>query len=135
MEHDHLFTEFNVGAARQISLSTEVKMRVEYNIRERRRLNSVLEEKNLLLKARDEEVASLKAQLLVKEAKAAEAIRIRAETSRFEVVEKSLQNEVQTLADRNTIIEKEKSEFDVKVSDLAASVKVREQKVADLDAV
>ncbi|GJT47909.1 hypothetical protein Tco_0974066 [Tanacetum coccineum] len=121
MEHDELFTEFNVGAARQISLSAEVRMRAEFNIREKRRLSAVVEEKNSLLKARDEEVASLKAQLLVKEAEAAEAIRLRAE--------------VQTLADRNTVLEGEKSELDVKVADLAATVKVREQEVADLDAV
>ncbi|GJS47342.1 hypothetical protein Tco_0597463 [Tanacetum coccineum] len=108
MEHDELFTEFNVGAARQISLSAEVRMRVEFNIREKRRLSAVVEEKNSLLKARDEEVASLKAQLLVKEAEAAEAIR--------------LCDEVQTLADRNTVLEGEKSELDVKVTDLAVTV-------------
>ncbi|GJW16967.1 hypothetical protein Tco_0024403 [Tanacetum coccineum] len=94
MEHDELFTEFNVGAARQISLNTEAK---------------------------DEEVASLKAQLLVKEAEAAEAIRLRAE--------------VQALADHNTVLEGEKSELDVKVANLVATVKVREQEVADLDGV
>ncbi|GJX21899.1 hypothetical protein Tco_0226344 [Tanacetum coccineum] len=95
MEHDELFTEFNVGAARQMSLSAEVRMRAEFNIREKRRLSAVVEEKNSLLKARDEEVASLKAQLLVKEAKATEAIRLH----------------------------------------LAATVKVREQEVDDLDVV
>ncbi|GKE27494.1 hypothetical protein Tco_1442878, partial [Tanacetum coccineum] len=135
MEHDQLFTEFNVGVARQMSLSAEVRMRAEYNVRERRRLNVVVREKNSLLKARDEEVQSLKAQLLVKEAEAAKAIRLCAEASQFEVVEKSLRDEVQTLTYRNTILEKEKSEFDVKVANLAASVKVREQEVADLDAV
>ncbi|GJR13391.1 hypothetical protein Tco_0796043 [Tanacetum coccineum] len=121
MEHDELFTEFNVGAARQISLSVEVRIRAEFNIREKRRLGVVVEEKNSLLKARDEEVTSLKAQLLVKEAEAARAIRLRAE--------------VQTLTDRNTILEREKSELDVKVADLTATVRVREQEVADLEAV
>ncbi|GJX77930.1 hypothetical protein Tco_0324741 [Tanacetum coccineum] len=96
MEHDQLFTEFNVGAARQMSLSAEVRMRAEYNIKEKRRLNSVVEGKNSLLKAKDEEVESLKAQLLMKEAEVAEAIRL--------------------------------------LADLAASVKVWEQEVADLDA-
>ncbi|GJS92790.1 hypothetical protein Tco_0799758, partial [Tanacetum coccineum] len=96
MEHDQLFTEFNVGAARQMSLSAEVRMRAEYNIKEKRRLNSVVEGKNSLLKAKDKEVESLKAQLLMKEAEVAEAIRL--------------------------------------LADLAASVKVWEQEVADLDA-
>ncbi|GJX56928.1 hypothetical protein Tco_0286825 [Tanacetum coccineum] len=104
MEHDQLFTEFNVGAARQISLSAEVRMRAEYNIREIRRLNSVVEEKNSLLKDRDVEIKTLKAQLLVKEAEAAESIRLQS------------------------------TDLGVKVADLAASVKVREQEVADLDA-
>ncbi|GJZ89233.1 hypothetical protein Tco_0661015 [Tanacetum coccineum] len=94
MDHDQLFTEFNVGAARQMSLSAEVRMRAEYNIREGRRLNSVVEEKNSLLKAKDAEIKTLKAQLLVKEAEAAEAIRLRTKVSKFEVVEKSLRDEL-----------------------------------------
>nr|GFC50605.1 hypothetical protein [Tanacetum cinerariifolium] len=43
MEHEQLFTEFNGGAARQMSLSMEVRMRTKYNIREMRRLNSIVE--------------------------------------------------------------------------------------------
>ncbi|GJU89092.1 hypothetical protein Tco_1301515 [Tanacetum coccineum] len=103
-----------LGAARQMSRSAEVRMRAEYNIREMRRLNSVL---------------------LAKEAEAAEAIRLYAEASKFEVIEKSLQDEVIVLKDCNTTLEKEKSELNVKVADLAASVKVREQEAVDLDAM
>ncbi|GJZ29108.1 hypothetical protein Tco_0573755 [Tanacetum coccineum] len=121
MDHDQLFTEFNVGATRQMSLSAEVRMRAEFNTRERRRLSAVIEEKNLLLKTKDEEVVNLKAQLLVNEAEATEVIHLRAE--------------VQTLADRNIVLEREKGELDIKVADLAATVKVREQKIADLDAM
>ncbi|GKG39994.1 hypothetical protein Tco_0466771, partial [Tanacetum coccineum] len=44
-------------------------------------------------------------------------------------------DEVQVLTERNTSLEKEKSELDVKVVDFAASVKVREREVADLDVV
>ncbi|GJV40210.1 hypothetical protein Tco_1418650, partial [Tanacetum coccineum] len=135
MEHDHLFTKFNVGAARQMSLSAEVKMRAEFNIREKRRSCYVVEEKDSLLKTRDEEIRSLKAQLLVKETKAAEAIHLCAEASKFEVVEKSLQDEIKFLKERNTALEKEKGVLDVKVADLAAIVKVREQEAADSDAM
>ncbi|GKD34782.1 hypothetical protein Tco_1250291, partial [Tanacetum coccineum] len=60
MEHDQLFIEFNVRAARQMSLSAE-------------------------------------AQLLLKKAEAADAIRLRAEASKFEAVEKSLQDEMKAL--------------------------------------
>nr|GEZ82526.1 hypothetical protein [Tanacetum cinerariifolium] len=87
----YLFTEFNVGAARQISLNDEAE----------------------LLKVKDREIESLKAQLLLKEAEAAEAIRLRTES---------------------TALERQKNELSVKVTDLSASVKVREQEVANLDA-
>ncbi|GJX62346.1 hypothetical protein Tco_0295246 [Tanacetum coccineum] len=65
----------------------------------------------------------------------AEAIRLRAQASQFKNVEKSLRDEVRTLTERNTSLEKEKGELDVKVADLAALVKVREQEAADLDVV
>ncbi|GJX84641.1 hypothetical protein Tco_0335415 [Tanacetum coccineum] len=108
-KHDQLFTEFNVGAARQISLSAEVRMRAEYNIKEKRRLNSV-------------------------EAEATEAIHLRAKAFKFEVVEKSLRDEVKVLKEQNATLEQERTDLGMKVADLAASVKVREQEVADLDA-
>ncbi|GJT04298.1 hypothetical protein Tco_0838760 [Tanacetum coccineum] len=85
MKHDQLFTEFNVRAARQMSLSAEVRMRAEYNIKEKRRLKSV--------------------------------------------------DEMKALKERNTTLEREKNDLDIKVTDLAASVAVREREVADLDAL
>ncbi|GKC14167.1 hypothetical protein Tco_1010949 [Tanacetum coccineum] len=106
MEHDQLFTEVNVGAARQIPLSTKVRMCAEYNIKEKRRLRSVVDEQTKLLKP-----------------------------IRVEAIEKYMRDEVRVLKDHNTTLKKEKSELDVKVADLVASVKVREQEVADLDAV
>nr|GFB39799.1 hypothetical protein [Tanacetum cinerariifolium] len=105
------------------------------SIRKKRRLKSVVEEKNTLLKVRKKEIGDLRAQLLLKEAEAVEAICLRVKASQFEVVEKSLRDEVQALTDRNTILEKEKDELNVKAADLAASVKVREQEVANLDDV
>nr|GEU56362.1 hypothetical protein [Tanacetum cinerariifolium]GEV88146.1 hypothetical protein [Tanacetum cinerariifolium] len=121
MEHDQLFTEFNVGAARQISLIAKVRMRVKYNIKEKRRLKSVVEEKDVLLKFGCDEIKTLKAQLIVKEAEAVEAVR--------------LCDEAQALKDCNNNLEKEKGELEVKVTDLAASIKVKEQEVTDLDVV
>ncbi|GKF17381.1 hypothetical protein Tco_0062299, partial [Tanacetum coccineum] len=96
IEHDQLFTEFNVGAARQMSLGVEVKMRAEYNIKEKRRLKSTIDEQAELLKVREVEIENLKAQLLLKEGEAAKAIRLRAKASKFEAIEKSLQDEVKT---------------------------------------
>ncbi|GJV83139.1 hypothetical protein Tco_1523037 [Tanacetum coccineum] len=101
-------------------------MRAEYNIKEKRKLRFVVDEQTELLKVKDEEIENLKAQLLLKEAENAEAIRLHAEASKFKAIEKSLQDEVKILRDHNTTLEKEKSELDVKVVDLAASVKVHE---------
>ncbi|GKA29688.1 hypothetical protein Tco_0715933 [Tanacetum coccineum] len=75
MEHDQLFTEFNVGAAHQMCLSAEAE----------------------LLKVREGEIKNLKAQLSLKEAEAAKSICLRAEASNFEVEEKSLRDETNAL--------------------------------------
>ncbi|GKF85502.1 hypothetical protein Tco_0253329, partial [Tanacetum coccineum] len=91
-------------------------MRAEYNIKEKRRLKSVVDDQAEVLKA-------------------TEAIRLRAEASKFEVAEKSLHDEIRSLKERNAALEKEKGELDVRVVDLAASVKVREQEAAALDAM
>ncbi|GJX66271.1 hypothetical protein Tco_0300614, partial [Tanacetum coccineum] len=92
-------SDFIVGGIRNvvnpdtnIQKVAEVRMRAEFNIKEKRRLCVVVEEKNLLLKTRDEEVTNLKAQLLVKEAEATEVIRLRVE--------------VQTLVNRNIVLER-----------------------------
>ncbi|GKB21816.1 hypothetical protein Tco_0855739, partial [Tanacetum coccineum] len=119
----------------KMSLSAEVRMRAEYNIKEKKRLKSVVDEQTELLKVREKEIENLKAQLLLKEAEAAKVIRLRAEASKLEAVDKSLQDEVHYLKEHNATLEKEKSELDVKVADLAALVEVREQEVADLDAL
>ncbi|GJU95074.1 hypothetical protein Tco_1319830 [Tanacetum coccineum] len=60
MEHDQLFTEFNVGAARQMCLSAEVRMCAEYNVKEKRRLKFKVEEQNELLKSLRDETSALK---------------------------------------------------------------------------
>ncbi|GJY23501.1 hypothetical protein Tco_0397159 [Tanacetum coccineum] len=64
IEHEQLFAEFNVSAARNLSLSSEVRMRAEYNILEKRKWRSLAEEKDCLLGAKDKEIEELKSQLL-----------------------------------------------------------------------
>ncbi|GJS00799.1 hypothetical protein Tco_0317307 [Tanacetum coccineum] len=134
MEHDQLFTKFNVGAARQMSLSAEVRMRAEYNVKERMRLKYVVEKHDELLKARDGEIENLKAQLLLKETEAAEATHLCAQTSNLEAVEKSLRDEVNALKERNAILKKERNALDVKVIDLEALVVGKERDLTDLNA-
>ncbi|GKC81074.1 hypothetical protein Tco_1136791 [Tanacetum coccineum] len=109
-------------------------MRAEYNIKEKMMLKYVVEEKGGLLKSKDEEIENLKAHMLLKEAGAAEAIRLRAEASNFEAVEKSLRDEVNALNEHNTILEKECNALDVKVTDLEASVVSKERELTDSNA-
>ncbi|GJT19890.1 hypothetical protein Tco_0878596 [Tanacetum coccineum] len=113
MEHDQLFTEFNVRAARQMSLSVEAE----------------------LLKVREGETEDLKARLSLKEAEAAEAIRLRAEASNFETVEKSLQDETNALKERNVILEKLRNDLDGKVPELETSAAGKERELTDLNSL
>ncbi|GJT51630.1 hypothetical protein Tco_0977787 [Tanacetum coccineum] len=128
-------TEFNVGAARQMCLSVEVRMRVEYNVKEKRRLKSVVERQDELLKVREGEIENLKAQLLLSETEAAKAICLCAYASNFEVIEKSLRDETNALKEHNAILEKEQNALDVKVTELEASVVGKECELTDLNAL
>ncbi|GJX87059.1 hypothetical protein Tco_0337833 [Tanacetum coccineum] len=94
MEHEQLFTEFNVSAARNLSLSSEVRMRAEYNILEKRKWRSLAEEKNILLEAKDKEIEDLKSQLLKAKEESAEVTQLRAQVSGLEATENSLRGEV-----------------------------------------
>ncbi|GJT96840.1 hypothetical protein Tco_1092358 [Tanacetum coccineum] len=64
-------------AARQTCLSAEVKLRSEHNLRERKKFERKCARQTDLLKDKVIEIASLKAQLSLKEGEAAEAIRLR----------------------------------------------------------
>ncbi|GKC63431.1 hypothetical protein Tco_1096029 [Tanacetum coccineum] len=77
--------------------NAEVRMHAEYNIKEKRRLKSVVDEQTELLKVREREIENFKEQLLFKEAEAAEAIHLRTEASKLEAIKKSLQDEMQAL--------------------------------------
>nr|GEW01572.1 hypothetical protein [Tanacetum cinerariifolium] len=129
-----ILPEVTFLAARQMSLTAEVRMHAEYNIKEKRRLKFAVEEKDELLKAKDKEIENLKTQMVWKETKAAEAIRLRTEASNFVTVEKSLQDDVNVVNERNTILEKERDALDIKVADLEASVVTKEREMTDLNA-
>ncbi|GJY97814.1 alanine--tRNA ligase [Tanacetum coccineum] len=79
IEHEQLFIEFNVSAARNLSLSSEVRMRAEYNILEKRKWRSLGEEKDILLEAKDKEIEDLKFQLLKANEESADVAQLRAQ--------------------------------------------------------
>ncbi|GJW84672.1 hypothetical protein Tco_0157817 [Tanacetum coccineum] len=86
--------EFNVGAACQTCLSAEVKLRSEHNLRERKKFERKCARQIDLLKEKDTEIASLKAQLSLKEAEAAKAIHLRSLVSVVEAAEAARVNEL-----------------------------------------
>nr|GEW67197.1 hypothetical protein [Tanacetum cinerariifolium] len=126
MDYHHLFTKFNVGTARQAFLNAEVKMRNEYCLSERKKLESECEKQVGLLKARDDEVENLKAQLLLKETEAAEAARLRAQVSATEATKKMHSDEIDALKQRNVALENEKDYLDGKVTKLQYSVSAKD---------
>nr|GEY35934.1 hypothetical protein [Tanacetum cinerariifolium] len=97
----------------------DVRMRVEYNIKEKKRLKSVVEEKDVLLKSRCDEIESLKAQLVVKEPEAAEAVHLAAsvkvreqEIADLDVVVTSVKLQNDSLVDQDEKIKEVNEKFD-----------------------
>ncbi|GKE54917.1 hypothetical protein Tco_1490073, partial [Tanacetum coccineum] len=130
MDYHHLFTEFNVGTARQACLNAEVRMRTEYCLSERKRLESECEKQADLLKVKDEEVENLKAQLLLKET---EAARICVQVAAIEATEKMHVDEIDALKQRNVVLENEKESLDGKVAELQSSIYTKDLELKDLN--
>ncbi|GKB81253.1 hypothetical protein Tco_0948148, partial [Tanacetum coccineum] len=134
MEHEQLFTEFNVSAARNLSLSSEVRMRAEYNILEKRKWRSLAEEKNILLEAKDKEIEDLKSQLLKAKEESAEVTQLRAQVSGFEATESSLRGEVASAKDHNILLEQECNSLKLKVTGLESTIAEKDHELSDLGA-
>ncbi|GJT34238.1 hypothetical protein Tco_0924657 [Tanacetum coccineum] len=83
MSYDQLFTEFNVGATRQICLGSEVRSRTKHELELKEKLIAKYAARGKLLEERDLEILELKI-LAEKETEAAEAIRLR-ESSFFAI--------------------------------------------------
>ncbi|GKB45245.1 hypothetical protein Tco_0890187 [Tanacetum coccineum] len=134
MDYEQLFTEFNVGTARQVCLNVEVRIRTEYCLSERKRLESECGRQADLLKSSDKEVEDLKAQLLLKEAERAEAARLRTQVSAIEAAEKVHVDELNVLKQKNAALKDEKNSFNGKVTKLQSSVSIKDLELKDLNA-
>ncbi|GKB12922.1 hypothetical protein Tco_0846845 [Tanacetum coccineum] len=115
IDYHHLFTKFNVGTARQACLNAKFRMRTEYYLSEKRKLESECEKQANLLKARDADIESLKAQLLLKKTEAAEAAR--AQVSATEATKEIHVDEVDALKQKNVALKDEKDSLDGKIKD------------------
>ncbi|GJV05586.1 hypothetical protein Tco_1343242 [Tanacetum coccineum] len=134
MEHEQLFAEFNVSAARNLSLSSEVRMRAEYNILEKRKWKSLAEEKDCLLEARDKEIEELKSQLLKATEESVEVAQLRAQVSGLEASENSLRGEVASTKEHNVLLEQECDSLKLKVTSLESTVAEKDHELSDLGA-
>nr|GEV69548.1 hypothetical protein [Tanacetum cinerariifolium] len=130
MGYHHLFT---VRTTHQACLNEEVRMQTEYCLSERTWLESECEKQASLLKARDDEVENLKAQLLLKETEAAEATRLRAQVSAVEATKKMHAKEIDALKQRNVALENEKDSLDGKVTELQSLVSAKDLELKDLN--
>ncbi|GKA25428.1 hypothetical protein Tco_0711537 [Tanacetum coccineum] len=115
MDYDQLFIEFNVGVARQTCLSSEVRLRLEHKLRGGKKFEGKCAMQADLLKEKDAEIASLKAQLSQKEAEAVEAIRLRGQ-------------------EHNSTLEEEKSVLERKVVALESANATKVAELASLTA-
>ncbi|GJU92160.1 hypothetical protein Tco_1304583 [Tanacetum coccineum] len=134
MEHEQLFTEFNVSAARNLSLSSEVRMRAEYNILEKRKWRSLAEEKDSLLGAKDKEIEDLKSQLLKAKEESVEVAQLRAQVSGLEATENSLRGEVASTKEHNVLLEQECDSLKLKVTSLESTIAEKDHELSDLGA-
>ncbi|GJR27104.1 hypothetical protein Tco_1103336 [Tanacetum coccineum] len=134
MEHEQLFTEFNVSAARNLSLSSEVRMRTEYNILEKRKWKSLAEEKDCLLRARDKEIEDLKSQLLNAKEESVEVAQLRAQVSGLVAIKGSLRGEVASAKEYNDLLEKECGSLKLKATSLESTIAEKDRELSDLGA-
>ncbi|GKB99837.1 hypothetical protein Tco_0985974 [Tanacetum coccineum] len=82
-------------------LSAEVRLRSEYNFRERKKFERKCHRQTDLLMEKDAEIASLKAQLSLMEAEAAEAIHLYSQVSVAEAAKVARVSELNSLKERN----------------------------------
>ncbi|GJX92471.1 hypothetical protein Tco_0345797 [Tanacetum coccineum] len=134
MEHEQLFAEFNVSAARNLSLSSEVRMRAEYNILEKRRWKSLAEEKDNLLQVKDKEIEDLRSQLLQAKVESMEVARLHTRVSSLEAIEGSLRGEVASAKEHNGLLEQECGSLKLKVTSLESIIAEKDRELSDLGA-
>ncbi|GJX27405.1 hypothetical protein Tco_0233701 [Tanacetum coccineum] len=106
-----------------------LQLRLEHELRGRKKFKGKCAMQADCLKEKDVEISSLKAQLCLKEAEAAEAIRLRGQVATVEAAEAAQANELNVLKERNSALEEEKGALESKV---AALESVDATKVAEL---
>ncbi|GKA05881.1 hypothetical protein Tco_0685001, partial [Tanacetum coccineum] len=114
-------------------LGAEVRMRAKHSLEQRDKLEDKCAEQAALLSEREAEIAGLKSLLSLKEAIAAEAIRLRSQLSVVEAADAAKGNELKGLKEKNLALEEEKNALSEKVTTLesVASLESERDSIAD----
>ncbi|GJX96722.1 hypothetical protein Tco_0352520 [Tanacetum coccineum] len=132
MDYDQLYSEFNVGAARQVCLGAEVRMRAEHTLEKKGKLENRCAEQTVLLSERDAEITHLKSLLSLKEAEAAEAISLRGQLSVVEAADDAKGTKLRDLKEKNFALEGEKNSLSDRVEALESAAASKEVEMASL---
>nr|GEV07225.1 putative transposase (putative), gypsy type [Tanacetum cinerariifolium] len=127
--------EFNVGVARHACFIAEIRLRSELNYRERKKFERKCNRQADLLKEKDNEIVNLEAQLSLKKAEAAEAIRLCSQVAAIEDMEAARVNELNSLKERTTTLEGQVMAIEsvaiIKDTELAAALESEKDKLTD----
>ncbi|GKF71493.1 hypothetical protein Tco_0207607, partial [Tanacetum coccineum] len=121
MDYDHLYSEFNVGAAQQVCLRAEVRMRTEHTLEKKNELEDKCAEQANLLSERDAEIAHLRSLLSLKEAEAAEAISLRGQLTVLEAADAAKGVELGDLKEKEFALKGEKNVLSERVEALESA--------------
>nr|GEX64689.1 hypothetical protein [Tanacetum cinerariifolium] len=134
-----LFAEFNVEVARQACFSAEVRLRSEHNYRERKKFERKCQRQTDLLKEKVDEIATLKAQLSLKEAEAMEVIHLHSQVSVVEAAKAARvgelnETELTSLTTQTTKLTQDLSNLQLSFDELsikASSLETQKDNLAD----
>ncbi|GJX74839.1 hypothetical protein Tco_0313434, partial [Tanacetum coccineum] len=132
MDYDELYFEFNVGAAWQVCLGAEVRMRAEHNLEKKGELEDKCTKQTVLLAERDAEIAHLKSLLSLKETEAAKAIRLRGQLTTVEAADAAKDNELKDFKEKKFVLEGERDVMSEKIVTLESANVAKEAELASL---
>ncbi|GJY07478.1 hypothetical protein Tco_0374532 [Tanacetum coccineum] len=110
----------------------EIRMRLEHELRGRQKLEERCTLQVNRLKERDANIASLKAQISLKEAEAAEAIRLCGQITNVEAAKAAKDGELNSLRERNTVLESATIAKDYEIAKLSQELSSMQLSCDDL---
>ncbi|GJR42662.1 hypothetical protein Tco_1310765 [Tanacetum coccineum] len=135
--NDSSLDDPDIFRTRQTCLGSEVRLRLEHKLKGRKNFEGKCVMQADWLKERDAEIASLKAQLSLKEAEAAKAIRLCGKMATIEAAKAAWASELDGLKKRNAALEGQLSyeELSIKVASLESDKDKLIDQVSTLESI